>query len=318
VISQLPGAENYSRLPPDAENKVRKKVWNLSRHSAGIGIRFRTNSPSIRIKWELIFNGKFQHITPIATGGFDLYSFKGNQWQFVGIAKPNDQHSEYTIADKLDSTYKEFLLNLPLYDGVEKLEIGIQNGFTIDKPDTLKFDSKPIVIYGTSITQGASASRSGMTYAALLSRHFNKSIVNLGFSGNGLFEPEIGEYIMSCNPEIIILDCTPNSRPYTIRQNLPKLVEYIRKEGQSVPIMFIESIIREDSYFKTEKAISVRNQNEALLEVYDKLPYHNLYYLKADDLIGTDHEGTIDGTHLNDVGHYRMFQVIMKKLYQIR
>ena len=51
--------------------------------------------------------------------------------------------------------------------------------------------SKPVVFYGTSITQGGCASRPGMSYTAIVGRKLNLDFVNQGFSGNGLGEPEV-------------------------------------------------------------------------------------------------------------------------------
>ena len=39
----------YDRLPAAAENSVRKEVWNLSRHTAGLYVQFRTGSPTLQV-----------------------------------------------------------------------------------------------------------------------------------------------------------------------------------------------------------------------------------------------------------------------------
>src|SRR5690606_11517257 len=126
------------------------------------------------------------------------------------------------------------------------VEIGIDKGAFIDRPNHKIIEtSRPIVFYGSSITQGASASRPGLTYAALLERNLNTEVINLGFSGNGKFEKEIAEFFMDAKPSLIVLDCTPNSTRAEIRENLPKTVDYIRSMDETVPIILLESIMRD-------------------------------------------------------------------------
>jgi len=59
----------------------------------------------------------------------------------------------------------EYMLYLPLYDGLENLEIGVKSTAIIGNPlvDSPRRE-KPVVFYGTSITQGGCASRAGMAY----------------------------------------------------------------------------------------------------------------------------------------------------------
>lgn len=322
IIGQIPDTEIYSRLPEDARNKVRQPVWNLSKNSAGIAIRFTSNTTSLKLRWILKKNTNASNMTPIASKGFDLYAYRNNKWQFAGVARPQNSVSNVaTIIEGMENESREYLLNLPLYDGVDSLEIGIDRDAFIRKPARQIIDTKnPVIFYGTSITQGASASRPGLTYPALLQRALNKEVINLGFSGNGRFEKEVAKYFMAANPSVILLDCTPNSSAEIIRKNLPELVEYIRSVNDAVPVVFVESIVRDYAYFKKDVQSNhgtlsfIREQNRALMDVYKSSSeiYKNLYYIDSENLIGTDNEATIDGTHFNDLGHFRAYE----QLYQ--
>ncbi len=175
----------------------------------------------------------------------------------------------------METKNREFLLNLPLYNEISDLEIGIDEGKNIWKPKEVIIDTlHPIIFYGTSITQGASASRPGLTYPALIERHFNKETINLGFSGNGTFQKEIGEFMMTANPSIIVLDCTPNSDATTIRNNLPDLLDHITSINNTIPIILVESIVRDFSFFKKDDInvfgtmSFIKEQNKALRDVY--------------------------------------------------
>lgn len=324
IIGQLPNTKTYTRLPENAEKIVREPVWQLSKHSAGISVRFSSNSSKIKIRWTLNNNSNATNMTPIASKGFDLYAYVDSKWQFVGVAQPKGTiQNEATVIIGMETRNREYLLNLPLYSGVSSLEIGIDKGTSIDKPTQKIIDtSNPIVFYGTSITQGASASRPGLTYSALIERYFKKEVINLGFSGNGRFEKEIGEYIMTSKPSIIILDCTPNSSADIIRKNLPELLDYILSLNDSIPIILVESIMRDFAFFKKDDktvfgTISfINEQNKALKEVYEKKikTNKNIIYVSSQKIVGQDHEATIDGTHFNDLGHYRAYEHLRQEI----
>ena len=307
IIGRLPNTEGYCRLPEDAKTIVRQPVWRLSKISAGISVRFASTSSKITIRWTSLNNNMFMNMTPIAANGFDLYAYSGNKWQFVGVAVPTgNKQDEGEIIIEMEPENREYLLNLPLYDGVVSLEIGIDQGASISKPvQKIINTSHPIVFYGTSITQGVSASRPGLTYPALLGRYFNKEVVNLGFSSNGRFEKELAIFFMTAQPSVIVLDCVPNSVSGVIRENLPKTIDYITSVNDTVPIILVESIVEE--------------QNNALKEVYERKvkTRKNIYYVCGKKLIGEDHEATIDGTHFNDLGHFRAYEYLREEIAKI-
>ncbi|MBP6455337.1 MAG: SGNH/GDSL hydrolase family protein [Chitinophagaceae bacterium] len=326
-IGQLPNTKTYTRLPESAKENVPKPIWFLSKSSSGISILFSSNTSKIKIRWTLLDNTRSNFMSPITTKGLDLYAFKDNKWQFVGIAKPSGTlHNEATIILGMENEQREYLLNLPMFDGLDKLEIGIDQGATIGKPQKQLIDvSSPIVFYGTSITQGGAASRPGLAYTSLLERHFNKEVINLGFSSNGKFEKEIAAYIMTAKPSMIILDCTPNSASKVIQKNLPETIDYIKSINDSIPIILIESIIRDYAYFtKQDKNICgtmpyTNEQNNTLKSIFENKikSYKNIFYISNQQLIGKDHEATIDGTHFNDLGHYRTYEYLRNELKNI-
>lgn len=327
IIGQLPHTKLYSRLPEEAKNDVRESVWRLSQNTAGIAARFTSNTTSIKIRWSLDENTIISNMTPIASKGFDLYTNINDKWQFVGVAQPqNSITNEYTIIKEMEKVSREYLLNFPLYTGVDLVEIGVDQDAYIKKSKKQIIDSvNPIIFYGTSITQGASASRPGLTYPSLIQRGLNKEVINLGFSGNGRFEKEIAKYFMLAKPSVIILDCTPNSPADTIRKNLPNLIEYIRSINDTVPIVLVESITLDNANLKKDnKTIFgtmtfINEQNKALNDIYtSKSKKHKkLYYLNGENLIGNDHEATIDGLHFNDLGHFRAYEQIKLQIDKI-
>lgn len=326
VLGKYHSEENYNRLPNEYKNSVRPVVWNLSQHSAGINIRFKTNSPEIWVKWELMGFSPKANMTAIGASGLDLYCRKNDKWQYVNSGIPKKMENEAVLITDMEISTKEFMINLPLYEGVKKIEIGVVQGYEILKSDDFQKADLPIVFYGTSITQGASASRPGMAYPSIISRNLDVETINLGFSGNGKFEKSIGEVLCDFDSKLLVLDCTPNSSPEVINENALDLILQFRSCHPNVPILLVESIRREYSYFKIADPTVfgskqyIHRQNQALKEVFEKgreMGVEQLYCLEADELIGQDHEATVDGTHLSDLGMMRIAETVQSKIGDI-
>lgn len=315
--------EKFNRLPAKYQPIVRPEVWNLSRNSAGISIRFSTNSPVITVKWKLIYNSNRPTQSKIGVSGLDLYCLINGNWQFVNSAIPRGSTNTSLLISDMDTTLRTFLLNLPLFDGVENVRIGINGKYTILSPtENIDIIHKPIVFYGSSITQGGSASRPGMAYPSIISRKLKVETINLGFSGNGKFEEGIGQALCEIDAVLFVIDCTPNSTPAIIKNNALKLIQQIRDCKPDTPILLVESIIREFSFFSRSDISESGGiaQNKELRQSYDSavsIGIKNLYYIEGSSLIGSDHEGTVDGTHLTDLGQYRIAEIIGAKIIEI-
>lgn len=203
----------YHRLPSRAEKDVRKEVWHLSKQTAGLSIRFWSNSDDIHVKYNVKGAVSLPHMPATGVSGVDLYSktADGELLRFWG-SYSIDKKSSYVfnIGDKSDSYAKhgrEYQLFLPLYNEVDSLEIGVPEGqsFKIISPRK----EKPVVVYGTSISQGACASRPGMAWTNILERRIERPVFNLGFSGNGRLEPEIIDLMTEIDAKVYVLDCLP-------------------------------------------------------------------------------------------------------------
>lgn len=291
-------------------------VKNLVKHSAGIAVLFETNSSVIKAKWKLPAEVYMHNMTPIAHSGMDLYCFKEGKWQYVSVAKPTKgTEQDQVIIQNMDGTMKQFMLYLPLYNGISDLQIGVHESAAINKPAQPGINtSKRIVVYGSSIVHGASASRSGMAYPAILQRRTGYDVINLGFSGNAKMEPEMAAYIASVQADCYVLDCIPNPSPEQIRSRAPYFIKYIREHQPNTPIVLVETLFRQNGLFDQQIGENVRKQNEEIKKAYEKLKQEgvkNIFYIESDKLIGDDHEATIDGVHLTDLGFMRIADAIL-------
>ncbi len=308
----------YHRLDTAAYPAIPANVKRLATNSAGLAISFKTNSTRILAKWCTSSHAPSGNMTGIAYEGMDLYIQRDNRWQYAGVASPKSHTcSEATIVEHMASGDKTCLLFLPTYDETLSLEIGIDSSASISPADN-PF-KKNILIYGSSITQGASASRPGLAYPARLSRETGYNFINLGFSGSGKMEPEVADMIAPLAMDAYILDCLPNPSPAEILARMSNLIHTIRRFHPQVPIIVIQTVAREKGTFDQQVAAVVAlkdlysNQEIKKLQEQDK----HLYLIRADGLLGHDQEGTTDGIHPNDLGFDRMLQTIQPAILSI-
>ena len=302
----------YGRLPSYLKERTRPPVWALSKNCSGLAIRFRTNSTLIAAKWELTGDVVMNHFAPSGIKGLDLYCLKNGKWQFVNSARPAGEITTAVIIDHMVGNEMEYMLYLPLYDGLTNLEIGVKSTAEIGAPmiDSPRKE-KPVVFYGTSITQGGCASRAGMSYPNQLSRMLDRQIINLGFSGNGQLDLEIAEFMADIDASCFVMDCLPNVTTAQMKEKYVRFLEIIRKKRADVPILLVESILFPHMYFDQTVYSLLNEKNATLQQIYagQKMKHDkNIYYLKSDQLIGNDSEGTVDGVHLTDLGFLRMSQ----------
>lgn len=312
----------YERLPSWLKGICREPVWDLGKNTSGLALRFRTNSTTIAAKWEVLANSYMNHMAATGIKGLDLYAWTNGKWQFVNVGRPSGKSNQQTIISNMLPEEREYLLYLPLYDGVVSLQIGIDSTAIIGKP-LLQFPSttNPIVCYGTSITQGGCATRPGMSYTNILERKLNREVINLGFSGNGQLDYEIAELMgRRTDAGLYVLDFIPN---VTLEQVLDKTVTFVnrlRQNNPKTPILLVESILFPHSVFDVQMYKTVTGKNNALRKEYEKLlqmGYKNIYYLPAGKLIGTDGETTVDGIHLTDLGFTRFADELQKTVRKI-
>jgi hypothetical protein len=304
----------YDRLPTSYKDKVRKQVWDLSKNSAGISLRFNSNSTSVKVKWALLNDTKMNHMAETGIKGVDLYCKVNGVWTYVNTGRPTAKENEASLISGLTAGEREFKLYLPLYDGTTKVEIGIESGSTITKPDAEK--KLPIVFYGTSILQGGCASRPGMVFTSIISRKLNVDCINFGFSGNGRMDPPIAELISGIKASYYVIDCLPNMTAKTVTDSMVHLAKTIRAKNPKTPIVFIENVEYTRAIFQASLLNSMNEKNQALRTEFDKLVkagMKDLIYISAAGSIGTDYEGTVDGTHLTDLGYLRYADYLIEK-----
>jgi hypothetical protein len=308
----------YDRLPISYKEIVREPVWDLSKSSAGMSIRFLSNSSSISVKWIILNNLKMNHMAETGIKGVDLYFKNKDNWQYLNTGRPDGIKNESTLINNMSEEMREFKIFLPLYDGVVNIEVGIDSNSIIKKP--LKNRNKPIIFYGTSITQGGCASRPGMAHTNIISRKLDLDCINFGFSGNGRMEQPIAKLMSESKPLFYVIECMPNmeNQENVTNKTIP-LVNTIRENNPEAPIVFVENFIPTSPIFDEKRENEIRGMNLALKTEYQKMiseGYNNIFYIESKNAIGNDNEGTVDGVHFTDLGFLRYADFLIDKFVE--
>lgn len=309
------------RLPARAKGKVRDAVWNLSRHSAGMCVRFVTDATTIQARWTLTNkNLAMPHMAATGVSGLDLYVKTDKGWRWLGVGMPKEQTNTATLAAGIPAGTREYLLYLPLYNGVSSVEIGIARDKFLARGPAYAKDRKPIVFYGTSITQGGCASRTGMVHTAILGRRLGYPVVNLGFSGNGRMEPEVVKLIAEIDASCYVIDCLPNMTAKEVSASTEPLVQLLQRKKPGTPILLVEDRNYDNSHLLPGPKARNQASQAALKAVYTQLlkdGVKNVHYLEGANLLGDDNEGTVDSSHPTDLGFLRQADAFEKALRPI-
>lgn len=318
----LPTSEPFTRLDTTMYKSDDKLIMNYCCHSTGLAVLFRTDSRNIKARWVTSDANAGSNLTAIVSKGLDLYIRENGKWVFAGVGSPNmkqaphDEH-EGLIVGNMSEGIKECLLYLPLFDKVESLEIGVDEGASIE-PMENPFKYK-IVFKGSSITHGASASRPGMSYPARFGRDNGFYVCNLGFSGSSKLQEEFAHVLADTQADAFILDAFSNPAADVIYERFDGFVDIIRAAHPETPLIFLQTERRETRNFNTNSEAKEAAKQKAAQEVVRRRMQSdkNIYFIDSRDFLGDDHIGTIDGTHPNDIGFSRMLDVISPAIMEI-
>jgi hypothetical protein len=301
----------YARLPQRAKDFATSQVWTLSANTAGICLRFVTDSTTVAATWDGACDGTMFHMAATGSAGLDLYVHKDSEWKYVGTGRPTTSTTTAVIARDQPAKPAEYLLYLPLYHRVSSLKIGVgASAMIAPAPPRPTEKAKPIVFYGTSITQGGCASRAGMCHPAMLGRWLDREVINLGFSGSGKMEAPLGALFAELDPAVYVLECLPNMTLEMVKERVEPFVLALRAKHPDTPILLVENpLLSGDS-----------EQNVALRDAFKRLQKQGqkkLTLLPSKVQLAGAENGTVDGVHPTDLGFYRMAQAYLPVLKQI-
>jgi lysophospholipase L1-like esterase len=292
------------RLPKSIKDDVRKPVWRLSQSPSGGRIRLRSNCTTLSVRLEYPHQGNMKNMHVFGQCGVDLYVDNN----YVRTAIPKDStYIEFTFFEDRPKEIRNLTLYLPLYSSVKVLAIGVNKNARFEKPLPFVVE-KPVVYYGSSITQGGCASHPGMSYQAILSRNLNVDFVNQGYSGNGMGEPEMAEAIASMDASCYVMDFGVNlPTADSLNKVYGPFLDLLRARRPDTPIIAVTPIYNAHEFWGANKATHmrdiVRKEIARLREAGDK----NIILVEGFELLGPEYgDGFVDAVHPNDLGFQAM------------
>ena len=304
--------DRFVRMPADVAEKVSAGVYSLVKNTAGGRVRFRTDSAYIAIKAVMDNSGPMNHMPLTGQSGFDLYR-KTEQGDifFQTFVPPMGMKEGYSVGRTTDGKMYDYTINFPLYDRVKHLYVAFKKNAHLEAAAPYAHE-KPVVYYGSSITQGGCASRPGNAYQAIISRRLDVDHINLGFSGCARGEQAMIDYIASLDMSVFVSDYDHNAPDAAhLAATLPLLYKTVRAAHPDLPILLVSA---------TDILLKGNNPpwNDAYCDRFEVIKNiylqgvaagdKNLYFVSGADLFAGEcwDACTVDGTHPNDLGFYRM------------
>ena len=311
------GNKIFKRMPTEVAEKLSEHVMNLYLRTSGGRVRFMTDSPYVAISAKIPAVYRGSHFSLTGSASFDMYVKQYSAEKYNNTFVP-----PYGMADGYESVFqfktkemREITINFPLYSSLSELYVGLQNDAALKEASPYAYD-KPIVFYGSSITQGACASRAGNAYPAMVCRRFNCDHINLGFSGNAKGEPEIAEYIASLDMKAFVYDYDHNAPNVEhLKSTHKRMFDIIRKAHPELPIIMMTSVSLPRAHDDRDARIKViYDTYKSALDAGDK----NVYFINGAELFADIEDiATVEGTHPNDIGFLYMSRAVGDVLEKI-
>ena len=298
----------FRRMSEDAARSVSEGVYALHTNTAGGRVRFKTNSPYVAINAKMDNVSKMGHFTLAGSAGFDMY-IKEEQERYYKSYIPywNIACGYEGVVELGNVEMREITINLPLYSDVLELYVGISENAELLCAEPYRIE-KPIVFYGSSITQGGCASRPGNAYTAMVARRFDCDHINLGFSGNALAEVEMADYIKGLEMSAFVFDYDHNS-PFLdhLRETHERMFKIIREANPDLPIIVLSRPKYHTGWYENK----CREIIEATCKNARAAGDENVYFIGGKALMAmAGNDGTVDDCHPNDLGFASMAKAV--------
>ncbi|MEG0845883.1 MAG: SGNH/GDSL hydrolase family protein [Niameybacter sp.] len=308
-----------TRIESDRIQSFPEGIQILGLHTSGVRIRFKTNTKYFAFKAILSSKDTMPHMADTGISGFDVYVRVVGEKEYryqktftpdLGYGNPDTR--PVVVGECYfwsDDREKDILIHFPLYNGVEDVVVGIEEEATLSEPTPYTIE-KPILFYGSSITQGGCASRPGNSYPLLLSRWLDADMINFGFSGNAKGEQIVAEYISEKGMSALVIDYDHNAPTLQdLEETYEPFFKYIRKAHPSLPMVMISK----PDFDGDVEGHGKRRQ--VIYNTYMKAKTEgdaNIYFIDGATLFGERGRGecTVDGCHPNDLGFMRMAETI--------
>ena len=297
----------YARLPENVRAQANEAQRILQTNTSGGRVRFVTDSKRVGVRTRVTDTGGIPNFTYIGYAGIDCYTSAGLDYRFRGVCCPPLGGAKGESSFRLSGKPELVTLYLPLYDGLESFEIGLEPGASLEAPPPYTHET-PIVYYGSSITQGGCAGRAGNNYCALASRWLDSDFTCLGFSGNAKGEPWMAKHIAGLPMSCFVFDYDHNAPdPAYLRETHRPFLEIILSRRPELPVIMLSKPNPDLSGPDFERREIIRDTYE-----WAKSQGARAWFVDGESLFGgKGYECcTVDGDHPNDLGFFRMAETV--------
>ena len=303
----------YWRLPADVIDQVNSGVSEVAKFPSGARVRFATDSRRIALCAVVGPAGYIKNVGAIGKCG--LAGYVDGEWHYVVYPAASDAE-EMTGAYDLDGKMHEHTVYLPLFTPLYDLMIGLDDDAQV-KPPRPYAVQKPIVFYGSSITNGASATHAGNAYVSIVCRRLDASFLNLGFSGSARGEESIARYIAGLDMSLFVMDYDHNAPDAAhLEATHERFFRIVREAQPDLPIALISKPDFDiDPEGNAARRAVIRRTYEHALAAGDA----RVRFIDGETLFGTTErrDCLVDGTHPNDLGFRRMADAITPVLREL-
>lgn len=320
----------FTRMPDEIAKTVgaaeaSENVRKLSFDTAGGRVRFSTDSNYIAIHVERESLRHMPHMTLTGSSGFDLYMDGEGGSTFCNSYQPSTSKPNYESLKEFHFREKKmryYTINFPLYNTVTNLYIGLEDTAKVGHGKKYKIE-KPVVFYGSSITQGGCVCRPGLSYASIISRKLDCDYINLGFSGSGKAEDEMVDYLVGLDMSVFVSDYDHNSpNAEHLDRTVRNMYRKMRDAHPDLPMIFISRPDFDKPLEGEGTSASSLARRDAIYKMYYeayRAGDSKIYFIDGEFIFGNEMRDccTVDLTHPNDLGHARMADTIGYRLQKI-
>lgn len=301
---------DFCKYPSNIQEEMKKygagavhEMANLNSASCGNRLRFYTDSKKVIFKIKLKRKWDYMKMVTWGSMGFDVYNIIGDEYVHMTVFAPMD--GKDCFAEIIPTPNNgQFCIFLPNYNTIEEMAIGIDNNSYIESISYPKDNQLPILFYGNSVTQGASASRSANSFPNIVSRILNRDIINLSCSSCCQGTQSIAELIGQIDCHSIVIDYTRNANDrFIFSKTHESFYRKIREYHPDIKIVLMTA-----SYYNGW--VEYENFDKIVIDTYNNALKRgeNTFLLKQRDLFDeNDYDCvTIDSSHYID---YSMFKI---------
>ena len=315
-IPHFDSHKTLRRLPDELMKKIPSLNF-LGKRPMGARLGFRTDSKSITLKIEFETLSVDVGMSIYACQSAYVFAGERQSSKYLGLL-PAYNYDCKTCEKTFNKNglMEDVTIFLPRNEIIKNVWIYVEDGANIEPPTPYKY-SKPMLFYGSSITEGGIACNVCNGYNAVISRHLDADYYNLGFSGNAKGELEMADFINTIDMSLFVYDYDNNA---PTAEHLEKTHEpffkRIREKNPTLPIIMMTRPFAQYGEDEKKRREIVYKTYENALCKGDK----NVYFIDGESPFKNDPDRElcfIDTIHPNDLGFAKMVQVIEPVIKEI-